>query len=161
MKLIIAILITVFSVSTGFGQVYSGTIYLKNNEKIESREFILKKDVVKFKHRGNRSIVVLEDDSIDKIEIDNGNYAVEGAAIGFLGSVLYFGAFEPEIDTYGEFLLVFLGSGTFCGLVGTLIPRHYTIHFSENDNFTFLNDVKLIPELNQMNYTLINYSIRF
>lgn len=160
MKFIIIAVIILITTSSLFSQPYEGTIYLKNQEKIKAKAFVLSKDVVKYKLRKNDPVSEVSNDSINKIQVLNGSYAMTGITVGFLGSIIYLSG-GAKFDSYESFLLTYLAGGAFGGIIGAMIPKYYTINFTEQDNFSILNSVKLMPDINKPNFTLVSYSISF
>lgn len=160
MKLILLAVILLITTTSLSSQTYDGTIYLKNQKTIKTKAFILKNDVVKYKLRNNESVLEVSNDSISKIKVHNGSYAMAGITVGFLGSIIYLSG-SGKVDSYEDFLLIYLAGGAIGGFIGAMFPKYYTINFTDNDEFTLLDGVKLMPDINKLNFTLINYSISF
>jgi len=155
------LIVCFFNINSVVSKTYQGKIYLTNNEVIKTKAFILKNDVIKYKLKGNPAAISIDNDKVSKVEIFSGSHISEGVAVGLISSVVIIGASGTRLDSFGEFFLYFIGGGAFGGVVGSAFPKHYTINFTESDEFSFLNGVKLMPEINQPNITLINYSLSF
>lgn len=138
-------------------EIHKGKIYLNNNDVIKSKSIIIKDSVVRYRLTTEPNTIVINKKDISKIEIVDGNLGLYGLGVGLFFSL----GFANYARTDKEFYTTIAAGGCIGLFLGTLINDYHTIRFDDNDSLSFFNGVKLMPETNQPNLTLINYSVSF
>ena len=158
MKFILSMIVLCFlSTINVHSEVQKGKIYLKNNEVIKSKAIIISDSVVKYRLTTEPNTLVVNKSDIKRIVIVDGNYGLYGLGAGLVLSL----PFANYARTDNVMYMTIAAGGCIGLFLGTLINDYQTINLSESDEFSFLNGVKLMPEINQPNITLINYRVSF
>lgn len=149
--------IMIFSAVGLLSETHKGKIFFKNGDVVKSKAIIIQDSVVKFKLSTKPNPIIVNKNSVQEIEVVDGNYGLYGLGIGLVLSLGY----TNNARSYEDFYLTLAAGGAIGLLFGTLINDYHTIRFDANDNLSFFNGVKMMPEINQPNLTLINYSMSF
>jgi len=158
MKFILSMIVLCFlSTINLHSESHKGKIYLYGNEVIKSKAIIIGDSVVKYRLTTEPNTLVVNKSEIRKIVIVDGNYGLYGLGAGLVLSLPFANYAGSHNDAY-----ITLAAGGCIGLlIGTLINDYRTINFNQSEKISFLEGVKLLPEINQPNITLINYSVSF
>jgi hypothetical protein len=138
-----------------------GKIIFNNGIETQADSIVIEKDSIVFRSENTGKIFTYNINKIEKLKVIDGNHSVTGIFVGLLvsGALIY-----NEVYVFGEDSGVIFTTIAFSAVgyvVGKAFKNYSSVYFDENNRFSFLNEVNIMPEVNQLNFTLINYSVRF